>query len=83
MSYVERNLLPNEQITYRAKLHWIIYALPAVVFLIAMILTVLPFTAMILAIKAHFSRKVQDEATALELPSGSGTERLALYDRSL
>jgi hypothetical protein len=54
-----------------------------VVFLIAMILTVLPFTATILAIKARFSRKVQDEATALELPSGSGTERLALYDRSL
>ena len=37
MSYVERNLLPNEQITYRAKLHWIIYALPAIVFLIAIL----------------------------------------------
>lgn len=35
MGYVESNLLPNEQITYRAKLHWIIYALPAIVFLIA------------------------------------------------
>jgi len=54
-----------------------------VVFLIAMILIVLPFTATILAIKARFSRKVQDEATALELPSGSGTERLALFDHSL
>lgn len=53
-----------------------------VVFLIAMILTVLPFTATILTIKARFSRKVQDEATSLERPSGSGTERLALYDRS-
>jgi uncharacterized membrane protein YdbT with pleckstrin-like domain len=37
MGYVESNLLPNEQITYRAKLHWIIYALPVVVFLIAMV----------------------------------------------
>lgn len=37
MSYVESNLLPNEQITYRAKLHWIIYALPASVFLIAIL----------------------------------------------
>jgi hypothetical protein len=53
-----------------------------VVFLIAMILIVLPFTATILAIKARFSRKVQDEATALELPSGSGTERLALFDQA-
>src|SRR5713226_6861409 len=39
MGYVERNLLPNEQITYRAKLHWIIYTLPAVVFLIAILVT--------------------------------------------
>lgn len=35
MSYVENNLLPNEAVTYWAKLHWIIYALPAVVFAIA------------------------------------------------
>jgi uncharacterized membrane protein YdbT with pleckstrin-like domain len=35
MSYVENNLLPNEQITYRAKLHWIIYSLPVTVFVIA------------------------------------------------
>src|SRR6202035_1507431 len=35
MGYVESNLLPSEQITYRAKLHWIIYALPVIVFLIA------------------------------------------------
>jgi uncharacterized membrane protein YdbT with pleckstrin-like domain len=37
MSYVESNLLPNEQITYRARLHKIIYALPALVFAIAII----------------------------------------------
>lgn len=35
MSYVEKNLLPNEQVTYRAKLHWIIFALPVIVLLIA------------------------------------------------
>ena len=40
MSYVESNLLPNEQITYRARLHRIIYALPAIVLVIAL-LTVL------------------------------------------
>jgi uncharacterized membrane protein YdbT with pleckstrin-like domain len=37
MGYVESNLLPNEQITYRARLHRIIYALPAIVFLIAIL----------------------------------------------
>jgi uncharacterized membrane protein YdbT with pleckstrin-like domain len=35
MGYVERNLLPNEQVTYRARLHWIIYLLPLVVILAA------------------------------------------------
>jgi uncharacterized membrane protein YdbT with pleckstrin-like domain len=38
MGYVENNLLPNEEITYQARLHWIIYALPAVVFVIAVLL---------------------------------------------
>ncbi|HUX72409.1 MAG TPA: PH domain-containing protein [Steroidobacteraceae bacterium] len=38
MSYVERNLLPNEKITYRAKIHWIIYKLPAVVLVVAILL---------------------------------------------
>lgn len=37
MGYVESNLLPNEQVTYRAKLHWTIYALPVIVFLIAIV----------------------------------------------
>jgi uncharacterized membrane protein YdbT with pleckstrin-like domain len=40
MSYVERNLLPNEVINYRARLHWIIYFFPTCLF-IAAILVVL------------------------------------------
>src|SRR2546425_12653789 len=28
MGYVEENLMPGEQIMYRANLHWIIYATP-------------------------------------------------------
>lgn len=40
MGYVESNLLPNEQIVYRAKLHWIIYTLPATVFVIAILVAV-------------------------------------------
>jgi hypothetical protein len=36
MSYVENNLLPNEQVTYWAKLHWIIYLWP-ITFLLAAI----------------------------------------------
>jgi len=41
MGYVESNLLPNEQITYRAKLHWIIYGLPVTVFAIAILVLIL------------------------------------------
>lgn len=37
MSYVERNLLPNEQITYRARLHRIVYLLPDCIFMVAII----------------------------------------------
>jgi hypothetical protein len=37
MSYVERNLLPNEEITYRARLHRIIYFLPDCIFLVAIL----------------------------------------------
>jgi uncharacterized membrane protein YdbT with pleckstrin-like domain len=37
MSYVESNLLPNEQITYRARLHPVIYALPVLVFVVALL----------------------------------------------
>jgi membrane protein YdbS with pleckstrin-like domain len=35
MGYVEKNLLPNEQVTYRARLHWIIYLVPMIVILAA------------------------------------------------
>ena len=37
MSYVERNLLPNEQITYRARLNRIIYFLPDCIFVVAIL----------------------------------------------
>ena len=38
MGFVERNLLPNEQVTYRATLHWIIYLVPVSVLLAALAL---------------------------------------------
>jgi uncharacterized membrane protein YdbT with pleckstrin-like domain len=28
MSYVDRNLLPEERVVFRTRLHWIVYALP-------------------------------------------------------
>jgi uncharacterized membrane protein YdbT with pleckstrin-like domain len=37
MSYVERNLLPNEEITYRARLHRIIFFLPDCILVIALL----------------------------------------------
>jgi uncharacterized membrane protein YdbT with pleckstrin-like domain len=41
MSYIENNLLPNEEITYRAHLHRIIYLLPVCVLIAAVLVTVL------------------------------------------
>ena len=38
MGFVERNLLPNEQVTYRATLHWIIFLVPVSVLLAALAL---------------------------------------------
>jgi uncharacterized membrane protein YdbT with pleckstrin-like domain len=35
MSYVRDNLLPNEQVTYWAKLHWVVYAFPFTMFVVA------------------------------------------------
>ena len=35
MSYVKNNLLPNERVTYWAKLHWIIYVWPITLSLVA------------------------------------------------
>jgi uncharacterized membrane protein YdbT with pleckstrin-like domain len=40
MGYVDKNLLPNEEISYRAHLHWIIYTLPIIVFVIAILVAV-------------------------------------------
>ncbi|HEX4150764.1 MAG TPA: PH domain-containing protein [Steroidobacteraceae bacterium] len=37
MSYVERNLLPNEEITYRARLHRAIYILPDCILAVAVL----------------------------------------------
>jgi uncharacterized membrane protein YdbT with pleckstrin-like domain len=41
MSYVEKNLLPNEQVTYWAKLHWIIFTTPVLVLVVAIVLAIL------------------------------------------
>jgi uncharacterized membrane protein YdbT with pleckstrin-like domain len=40
MGYVDNNLLPNEQVTYRARLHWIIYLLPVCVLIAAIAVAV-------------------------------------------
>jgi uncharacterized membrane protein YdbT with pleckstrin-like domain len=41
MSYVENNLLANEQVTYRARLHWTIYWLPLLMMILAVIVGIL------------------------------------------
>jgi len=40
MGYVDSNLLPNEQVTYRARLHRVIYLLPVCVLIIAIVVAI-------------------------------------------
>ena len=40
MSYVDQNLMPGEEVKYRAKLHWIIYVAPVLLGLLGLILLV-------------------------------------------
>lgn len=40
MGYVERHLLPNEQVIYKTRLHWVLFARPALVTLVGTVLTV-------------------------------------------
>jgi uncharacterized membrane protein YdbT with pleckstrin-like domain len=41
MGYVDSNLLPNEQVTYRARLHRIIYLLPVCVLILAVVVAIM------------------------------------------
>jgi uncharacterized membrane protein YdbT with pleckstrin-like domain len=41
MGYVDSNLLPNEQVTYRARLHRIIYLLPVCVLIVAIAVAII------------------------------------------
>jgi uncharacterized membrane protein YdbT with pleckstrin-like domain len=34
MGYVERNLLPEEQVLYSTRLHWLVYAMPIAIMLV-------------------------------------------------
>jgi uncharacterized membrane protein YdbT with pleckstrin-like domain len=40
VGYVERHLLPNERVIYKTRLHWILFARPALVTLVGIALTV-------------------------------------------
>jgi uncharacterized membrane protein YdbT with pleckstrin-like domain len=40
VGYVERHLLPNERVIYKTRLHWILFARPALVTLVGLVLTV-------------------------------------------
>jgi uncharacterized membrane protein YdbT with pleckstrin-like domain len=38
MSYIDNNLMPDERVTYRGKLHWIIFKWPVIWLVLALIL---------------------------------------------
>ena len=58
MSYVEKHLMPGEQIEYRANLHWLVFILPTLLFIAAIWLffslggSIAKFLALILIVGA-------------------------------
>ena len=57
MSYAEKNLMPGEQIAYRANLHWLVFILPTLLLIAAIWLfyvggNILKFLALILIVGA-------------------------------
>ncbi|MCX7679812.1 MAG: PH domain-containing protein [Spirochaetes bacterium] len=38
MSYIDQNLMPGEQVIYRAKLHWVLFVPGALVFILGLLL---------------------------------------------
>ena len=55
MSYIEKNLMENEQIVYEARQHWVIYCKPALLVLIAIGLFVIPTKDMALVMQVAMS----------------------------
>jgi uncharacterized membrane protein YdbT with pleckstrin-like domain len=65
MSYVDRNLLQGEEVIYRARLHLVIFALPASIAALGLILAVVvaswivAFVFLVLAIVVAFPRYIR------------------------
>lgn len=48
MAYIESNLLPDEKVVYKARLHWIVFWKPlAIIFLAIILLVIQPIIGMI------------------------------------
>ena len=45
MGYAEENLMPGEQIMYKAQLHWALFIGPVVGFILAVLLFMIPFSS--------------------------------------
>ena len=41
MGYIENNLMPGEEIVYRAKLHWVIFLAPFVLVILGIVMSIL------------------------------------------
>src|SRR5262245_12068243 len=65
MSYVDNNLLPQEQIDYRKHLHWIIYLAPAIYIALGFAIFIVSFA---------------NKATSAGATIGGGTALLALVN---
>lgn len=59
MGYVEKNLITGETVSYKARLHWLLFIKPALIAIVIMAMAGLIFYA------AELSKKVSDETSLL------------------
>lgn len=61
MGYVDSNLIKNEQVVYRAKLHWFMYVMPVLFFTLGLLVCL---------VGAGFSEKLRSAISGKPLESG-------------
>ena len=84
MSYVENNLMTNEEVIYKAKIHWSIYVPAVVIFLLAIFLfgTTLGRFAFVLAVISFIRALITRMTTELAVTSKRVIAKIGLIRRN-
>jgi len=87
MSYVEKNLLQGEEVVYRAKLHFVIFALPVAIAALGLVLAVVvaswivAFVILVIAIVVAFPRYIRFVSSEFAVTNKRVIVKLGLIHR--